>query len=543
MAERIFLGVAWPTPNGSLHLGHAAGCYLPADLFARYHRLVGDEVLMVSGTDQHGTPVTARAEAEGVSPAEIAARYHAEYLDCWRRLGISFDLFTTTGTANHRRVVHDLFGGLRARGHLEERETPVAFCPACDRALPDRYVEGTCRHCGSLSARGDQCPDCGRPLDPADLGQPRCRRCGGPAGLRPSSHVFLRLDDFQARLEEWVERQTHWRPNVRGVARAWLTEGLRPRAITRDLSWGVPVPLDGFPEKRIYVWFEAVCGYLSAAVEWAQRRGDPDAWRSFWEEPARHVYFLGKDNIFFHTVVWPAILLGNDLKLPDDVPANENLTLEGKPFSTSRGHAVWLPDFLAQHEPDPLRFYLSLNMPETGDADFSWDRFVETNDGELVGTWGNLVHRVLTFVQRRFDGRVPSPGPSRPADLALAEAAAASLPRVGALLAGCRFRDGLREALGLAREANRYLDARAPWKEDDLACATTLHAALGAIETLKVAFAPFLPFSAARLHGLLGHDDPLEEQGWRPRQPRPGARLPRPEPLFRKIGDSLSVPS
>src|SRR5262245_8112335 len=536
MAERVFIGVAWPTPNGSLHLGHVAGCYLPADLFARYHRLVGDRVLMVSGTDQHGTPVTVRAEAEGVAPSVIAERYHAEYLDCWRRLGISFDLFTTTGTANHRRVVDELFGGLWRRGHLEVRETPVAFCPACQRGLPDRYVEGTCRHCGSPSARGDQCPDCGRPLDPADLGEPRCRRCGGRAGLRPSSHVFLRLEDFQARLEAWVERQTHWRPNVRGVARAWLSEGLRARAITRDLSWGVPVPLEGFAEKRVYVWFEAVCGYLSAAREWAERRGDPDAWRPFWEEPARHHYFLGKDNIVFHTVVWPAILLGNGLKLPDDVPANENLTLEGRPFSTSRGHAVWLPGFLAEHDPDPLRFYLTLNMPETGDADFSRERFVHTNDGELVGTWGNLVHRVLTLVGRRLGGRVPSPGPSRPPDVALAAAAAESLPRVGALLAGRRFRDGLRGALALAREVNRYLDARAPWNEDDVAAATSVHAALGAIEVLKVALAPFLPFATARLHRLLGHGDSIEEQGWRRRDPLVGARLPPPKPLFRKLG-------
>jgi methionyl-tRNA synthetase len=536
MAERVFVGVAWPTPNGSLHLGHVAGCYLPADVFARYHRLAGDQVLMVSGTDRHGTPVTVRAEAEGVPPSEVADRYHAEYLDCWRRLGIAFDLFTSTGTANHRRVVHDLFDGLRRGGWLEERQTPVAFCPSCQRGLPDRYVVGRCPRCGSSSARGDQCPDCGRPLDPTDLAEPRCRSCGGPAGLRPSEHVFLRLDRFQDALAAWIERQSHWRPNVRGVARAWLAEGLRPRAITRDLSWGLDVPLDGYVAKRIYVWFEAVCGYLSATLEWAERRGEPDAWRPFWEAPARHAYFLGKDNIFFHTVVWPAILLGNGLKLPDDVPANENLTLEGRPFSTSRGHAVWLPEFLARHDPDPLRFYLGLHMPESADADFAWERFVQTNDGELVGTWGNLVHRVLTFVQRRFDGRVPTPGPGRPVDRALAAAADGCLPRVGGLLAECRFREGLREALALARETNRYLDARSPWREEDRDCATTLHAALGAIETLKIAFAPFLPFGAARLHQLLGHDDAIEAQGWRSRAPLVDQRLPPPEPLFRKLG-------
>jgi methionyl-tRNA synthetase len=529
MAERIFVGVAWPTPNGSLHLGHLAGCYLPADVFARYHRLAGNDVLVVSGTDQHGTPVTVRAEAEGVAPGDVADRYHREYLETWQRLGISFDCYTTTGTENHRRVVHALFAKLRERGYLEERETPVAHCPSCERSLPDRYVEGTCPACGSTGARGDQCPECGRPLDPADLGAPRCRRCGGPAELRPSRHVFLRLDLLQPELEEWVERQTHWRPNVRGVARAWLAEGLKPRSITRDLAWGVPVPLDGYEEKRIYVWFEAVAGYLSAAVE-------AGAAKQFWHEDARHYYFLGKDNIVFHTIVWPAMLLGNGLKLPDDVPANENLTLEGRPFSTSRGHAVWLPEYLAEHDPDPLRFYLALNLPESADADFTWERFRQTNDGELVGTWGNLVHRVLTFVQRRFGGVVPPAGSLRPGDVALANVAEVTLPRVGCLIGERRFRDALREALVLAREANRYIDAQAPWKEDAAGCATTVHAALIAIEALKVAFAPFLPFTATKLHALLGHDDTVAAQGWVARGPAVGARLPPPEPLFRKLG-------
>jgi methionyl-tRNA synthetase len=535
MAERIFVGVAWPTPNGPLHLGHLAGCYLPADVFARYHRLAGADVLVVSGTDQHGTPVTVRAEAERTTPADVAERLHAEYLDCWRRLGISFDLYTTTGTETHRRVVHQLFAELLERGLLEERETPVAFCPRCDRALPDRYVEGTCPRCGSTGARGDQCPDCGRPLDPVDLVAPRCRRCGGSAELRPSRHVFLRLDLLQPALADWVERQTHWRPNVRGVARAWLAEGLQPRSITRDLSWGVPVPLAGYEQKRIYVWLEALSGYLSASVAWAEACGEPEAWRRFWEDPARHYYFLGKDNIAFHTIVWPGVLLATGRKLPNDVPANENLTLEGRPFSTSRGHAVWLPDYLAEHDPDPLRFYLALNLPESSDADFTWERFRQTNDAELVGTWGNLVHRVLTFVQRRFGGDVHAPELARPAAEALRTAADETLACVGASIAACRFRDGLREALALAREANRYLDAQAPWREDDAACATTLHTALTAIETLKVALAPYLRFTCARLHQLLGHTDPLEAGGWIARPPLIGSRIPAPEPLFRKL--------
>lgn len=520
MAGRVFVGVAWPTPNGSLHLGHVAGCYLPADIFARYHRLAGAEVLVVSGTDNHGSPVAQRADSEGVVPEAIAARYHAEYLECWQRLGISFDAYTSTGTPNHRRIVHRLFRELDRRGLLERRDASIAFCGACRRSLPDRYLEGTCPGCGSTGARGDQCPDCARTLEPEELIAPRCRRCGAAAALRLSRQVFLRLDLLQSQLAAWVARQTHWRPNVRGVASAWLAEGLKPRSITRELRWGVPVPLPGFDDRRIYVWFEAVCGYLSAAVEWAESRGDGCGWRAFWEADARHVYFLGKDNIVFHTIVWPAILLGNGLKLPDDVPANESLTLDGKPLSTSRGHAIWLPDALARHDADALRFYLALHLPEVADTDFSWERFAQANDGELVATWGNLVNRVLALVQRRLEGVVPSaPADARPDDIALRNVAEVTLPRVGCLIAACRFRDGIREALVLARETNRYLDRQAPWRSERAECAATLHTALLALETLKVAFAPYLPFSSARLHALLGHAGTLDAQGWTSRAP------------------------
>ena len=532
MTERIFIGVAWPYANGPLHLGHIAGCYLPADIFARYHRLAGHEVLMVSGSDQHGTPIVVRAEEEGMTPEEVANRYHHEFLDSWNRLGISFDLYTTTGATNHSRIVQDVFNRLQQRGYLREATMPVVYCPGCRRYLPDRFVEGACPHCGSAHARGD----------PSELATPRCRRCGATPEQRDRKHVFLRLSALHDEVQAWVGRQVHWRPNVRGIANSWLARGLRDRAITRDLTWGIPVPLEGYEDKCIYVWFEAVIGYLSASVESATRRGDPAAWRSFWQDPARQYYFMGKDNIFFHTIVWPAMLLGHGgLKLPDDVPANEYLTLEGRPFSTSQNWAVWLPDYLELYDPDPLRFFLSANMPETADADFNWDAFVRTNDSELVATWGNLAHRVLTFVHRQFSARVPNPGTPRPADQALLARVDEALTRTGDLISGCRFRAAIRESLALARETNRYLDIQSPWHAlttDPVGCAATLYTALNAIDGLKLLFAPFIPFTSERLHRQLGHSDTLVDQGWQVRRIPIGQKLGKPSPLFQKLAGS-----
>ena len=542
MTERIFIGVAWPYANGPLHLGHIAGCYLPADIFARYHRLAGHEVLMVSGSDQHGTPIVIRAEDKGMMPEQVANRYHHEFLDSWNRLGISFDLYTTTGTTNHSRIVQDVFNRLQQRGYLREATMAVVYCPGCRRFLPDRFVEGDCPHCHSPNARGDQCAVCGRVLDPSDLVAPRCRRCGANPEQRDRKHVFLRLSALDDEVQGWVGRQVHWRPNVRGIANSWLVRGLRDRAITRDLTWGIPVPLEGYEDKCIYVWFEAVIGYLSASVEWATRRGDPAAWRSFWQDPARHYYFMGKDNIFFHTIVWPAMLLGHGgLKLPDDVPANEYLTLEGRPFSTSQNWAVWLSDYLELYDPDPLRFFLSANMPETADADFNWDAFVRTNDSELVATWGNLAHRVLTFVHRQFSARVPDPGTPRPADQALLARVDEALTRTGELISGCRFRAAIRESLALARETNRYLDIQSPWHAlttDPVGCAATLYTALNAIDGLKLLFAPFIPFTSERLHRQLGHSDTLADQGWQVRRIPVGQRLGKPSPLFQQLAGS-----
>ena len=548
MPQRILVAVAWPYANGSLHLGHLAGCYLPADIFARYHRLKGDEVLMVSGSDQHGTPITIRAEQEGVTPEEVVARYHAEFQRSWQQMGISFDLFTTTGTDNHRQVVHDVFRSLYERDYLYKDEMRLPHCPSCQRFLPDRYVEGACPHCGNSNAKGDQCDNCGRTLNPEDLLEPSCLICGTPPQFTQSEHFFLRLTAFQKPLLEWVKRQGHWRANVLNFTRSYLEDGLKNRAISRDISWGVTLPLEGYDTKRIYVWFEAVIGYLSASKEWAQQQGQPDKWKDFWESPdARTYYFIGKDNIPFHTIIWPAMLMGyGGLNLPYDVPANEFLSLENRQFSTSRNWAVWLPDYLERHDPDPLRYYLSSNMPESGDSDFSWSEFVRRNNDELVATYGNLVHRVITFTYRNFQQRVPIPGVLDQQSQELLARAEATLSSVDEGLNACRFRMTIAQAMALAQEVNRYLDGKAPWhsiKTDREATSMTLWVALNVINCLKLALSPFLPASSQQLHEMLGFPGTVEGSGWNwegtTEYMPPGQVLGQPKPLYTKLDPSM----
>ncbi len=571
MSERIFIGVAWPYANGSLHLGQIAGAYLPADIFARYHRIRGNEVLMVSGSDQHGTPITIKAEQEQTTPAEIAARYYREFGESWAKLGISFDLFTTTGTANHAEVSQDIFLNLLEKGYIYKDIVSQPLCPQCQRFLPDRYIEGTCPFCGVVGTRGDQCDECGKPLNPADLIEPHCRICGTTPEFRDSEHFFLKLSAFQDELAQWVEKQKkkgQWRPNVYQLTRRYLKEGLRDRAITRDIDWGVPVPVEGFENKRLYVWFEAVIGYLSAAKEWAKSGGDKERWSSFWQDnETRSYYFIGKDNIPFHTLIWPAMLIGyGGLNLPWDVPANEFLTIEGRKLSTSRNWAVWLPDYLSRYDPDPLRYLLAINMPETGDTDFSWREFVRRNNDELVATYGNLVNRVLTFVYKNFDGGVPEHSKyseireylddlakdMRPDYLGkgviddrsvnMIEDTKMYFKEVGAELSQCHFKQAIMKAMYIAHEANRYLDEKSPWKvikEDRQAAADALYVTIYVIAQLKTMLYPFLPFSSQRLHEFLGFAGSVEKSGWQLHSPLPGQKLLPPEPLFAKLDDSL----
>jgi methionyl-tRNA synthetase len=544
MSERIFIGVAWPYANGPLHLGHIAGAYLPADIFARYHRARGNEVLMVSGSDQHGTPITLQAEQEGKKPGEIAAKYHQQFLESWQKLGISFDLFTATGTANHAKVAQDIFLTLLDRGYIYKSTTSQPFCPRCQRFLPDRYIEGTCPYCRAARARGDQCDACGKPLNPIELIDPQCRICGTTPQFKDSEHFFLKLSAFQDKLLAWVKEQTHWRQNVLNFTLRYLEEGLRDRAITRDIEWGIPVPVDGFAGKRIYVWFEAVIGYLSATKEWAKSSGNKEGWRSFWQGEVKSYYFIGKDNIPFHTIVWPAMLMGyDDLNLPYDVPANEFLTIEGKKLSTSRNWAVWLPDYLSRYDPEPLRYLLSINMPDTADTDFSWHEFIRRNNNELVATYGNLVHRVLTFVYRNFDGSVPAPGELDSRSQALLDKAKDTLKTMDDLLHRCRFKEAIKQAMSLAQEANRYLDEKSPWKtvkQDRVASATALYVAISVLACLKTALYPFLPFSSQKVHEFLGFKGRVEDDGWQLHLPPPGQKLLPPLHLFSKLDEELA---
>ena len=500
---------------------------------------------MVSGSDQHGTPITIRADREGISPQEVVDRFHTEFLDNWRRMGISFDLFTNTGTENHRQVVHELFLTLLEKGYIYKDTMLLPYSAESRRFLPDRYVEGTCPYCSDEGARGDQCDSCGRTLNPTDLINPRSALGGSALEFRESEHFFLRLTAFQEPLLEWVKQQAHWRPNVLNFTQRFLEDGLKDRAITRDILWGVSIPVEGYGTKRIYVWFEAVTGYLSAAKEWAQSRGDAAGWEPFFMDPdTKGYYFIGKDNIPFHTIIWPAMLMGDgSLMRPYDVPANEFLNMEDSKISTSRNWAVWLPDYLDRFEPDPLRYVLSATMPETSDSNFSWADFVRRNNQELVATYGNLVNRVLTMTHRTFEGRFPKQGELDEVDQELMARVPRALDEAGEQLSKCRFRQALGTAMTLAQQANRYLDTKAPWRtrRNDLErTGTTLWVCLNVLSCLRTITYPFLPFSAQRLHEMLGLEGSVQDAGWRLQGIEAGRSFPKPALLFNKLDESVA---
>jgi methionyl-tRNA synthetase len=574
--RKILVAVAWPYASGLRHIGHVAGFGVPSDTFARYHRLRGNDVLMVSGTDEHGTPVMVAADAAGESPRETADRFNELIREDLRALGLSYDLFTRTTTKNHYSVTRDVFRTLYEKGYVVEKETLGAFSASTGHTLPDRYIEGTCPICGFPAARGDQCDNCGNQLDPTDLIDPRSRIDGTTPVFEKTKHLFLDLPAFKDELVAWIEGQKRWRPNVRQFSLNFAKE-LKPRPITRDLDWGVPIPVEGYEDrddKRIYVWFDAVIGYLSASIEWAEVRGTPEAWREWWQNPdAEHAYFMGKDNIVFHSVIWPSMLLGygaggfygagrGNLRLPDNIASSEFLTMEGRRFSVSRGLVIHVRDFLSRYDADALRYFLTIAGPETQDTDFTWSEFVRRNNDELVANWGNLVNRTLQSAYKNF-GAVPTPGALEAEDEALLREVALGFEAVGEAIEAARFKAALQEAMRLAGLGNQYVAAQSPWarlESDRERAATILYVALRVVDSLKVILLPFLPFSGQRLHELLGYDDviagPLEfrrvdEDGdehvvltgqydawsgrWEPSQLPPGQPLREPTPLFAKL--------
>jgi methionyl-tRNA synthetase len=578
MNKKILVAVAWPYANGDLHVGHLAGAYLPADIFARYHRLVGNDVLMVSGSDTHGTPVTLLADQEGSTSQDVFGRYHRRFLETQQEIGISYDLFTHTDTANHHQVSQDIFLALKDNGYLYKETQEQFYSEALDRFLPDRYIEGICPHCGYEEARGDQCDDCGKILDALELGNPRCKIDGSVPVIRETEHYFLDLAGLESEVLDYLnDDKEDWRPNVLKFSRNYVSDGLRGRPITRDIQWGIKVPVEGYEDKRLYVWFEAVIGYLSASIEASKLSGDADAWKSWWYDPeAENYYFIGKDNIVFHTVIWPAELIGTErlyeedpdksLNLPTDVPANEFMNLAGAQFSKSRGHMITLPDLLSRYDADALRYYVAAIMPETSDSDFYWDDFVQRNNGELVGIWGNLSHRVLSFTYKYF-GEIPEQGALDEVDEELLTRAESAFELVGEHLGARRFRAALSEAMDLARAGNRYLEVKAPWqqiKEDRAAAGTTLNVVLQVINALKMLLAPFLPFTSERLHRVLGYSTPIfgdqviqtvgagddvhevlthepnvSEDIWAFEALPAGRTLDKPTPLFRKLDTEI----
>jgi methionyl-tRNA synthetase len=540
MKDKIFIGVAWPYANGSLHLGHIAGCYLPADIFARYNRMKGRDVLMVSGSDEHGTPITITAENENTTPKSIVDRFNKEHTNNMEQLGISFDLFTRTTTENHKSVVQEIFLTLYKNGHIYKKNIDAFYCDKCQRYLPDRYIEGTCPYCRKEKARGDQCDSCGKLLNPSELIEVRCKLCGGTPVKKSTDHLFFALSNFEKKLLDWMEDKKHWKPNVLKFTHNWLKNGLQDRAITRDMSWGINVPIKGFENKRIYVWFDAVIGYFAASKEWSQKQGNSSKWNEWWKnKDSKHYYFLAKDNIPFHSIIWPSILMGYDksLNLPYDIPANEYLCLSGEQFSKSRSVAIWIPDILKKFNPDTIRYYLSINMPENKDSNWLWNDFVAKNNDELVGTYGNFVHRVITFTQKNFS-KIPKKSDLTDLDEEALGKIKEAYKDVGASIENCNFKIGLRTAMNLAQFGNFYFDQNQPWnllKNDKERCGFVLHICLKIVKALAVFMAPYLPFSSNTIWKMLGNTDSIKSWDDALSELKEGTLLEKPVPLFKKL--------
>lgn len=599
MAKTVLTAVAWPYANGPRHIGHVSGFGVPSDVFSRYQRMAGNDVLMVSGTDEHGTPLLVQAEKEGVSVQSLADRYNRVIVEDLAGLGLSYDLFTRTTTRNHYAVVQELFRGLHSNGYMVAKTTTGAVSPSTGRTLPDRYIEGTCPICGDDGARGDQCDSCGNQLDPADLKNPVSKINGETPKFIETEHWFLDLPALADSLGDWLKGRDDWRPNVLKFSLN-LLEDLRPRAMSRDIDWGIPIPVEGWSgrgDKKLYVWFDAVVGYLSASIEWAWRSGEPEAWRRWWTDPeAVSYYFMGKDNITFHSQIWPAELIGYDgrgarggepgalgaLNLPTEVVSSEFLTMSGSKFSSSRGVVIYVRDFLAEFGPDALRYFISVAGPENQDTDFTWDEYVRRTNAELVGGWGNLVNRTVSMAHKNF-GEIPRPGTLTELDAELLREAETAFTTVGGHLQSSRFKAGVTESMRIVGAANRYIAATEPWKlakdpEQRERLGTVLHTALQVVSDANTLLTPYMPSAAQQIHDAIGgrgvwaaapqihevtDDMPVEVAGvgvpeagrsypvimgdyaaeqavWARTAITPGTPLAKPSPLFAKVDPELA---
>ena len=562
--RKVLVTSALPYANGPIHLGHLAGAYLPADIFVRFCRLSGREVLYVGGTDEHGVPITITADRLGITPQQVVDKWYPHIRDTFKRAGISFDHFSRTSLPVHHQTSQDWFLKIHQQGLLTHRKENQLFDQKIGRFLPDRYVEGTCYHCGYEPCSGDQCESCGKPIDPLLLKNPRSKLSDSTPVVKETEHLYLSLDQLQPQLKKWLTDrwQPHsekipWKDNVKGFCEGMLAEGLRERAVTRDLHWGIPVPLEGFEGKVLYVWFDAVIGYVSSTREWAEQQGDPELWKEWWCNPdVRLVHFIGKDNIFFHALMFPAMMIAyneyistkgkleDKLVLPEDVPANEYLNLEGLKFSTSRNFAVWLHDYLDRFHPDPLRYYLCASMPETRDTDFNLREFQAHNNNELADTVGNFINRTLTFVQRYYEGKIPERGQLGELDNEMLSRLGRVSDEVGEHIDRFHFRQAA-DAFGeFVRFCNKYFNDKAPWesrKKSPADCATALNVCCQAVYALSVAMYPIMPFSAENVWGQLGLSTSWKDHPW---QQDYAAKLPaghtigKVEVLFPKIDDA-----
>ncbi|MGQ4493690.1 methionine--tRNA ligase [Dermabacteraceae bacterium P13115] len=582
----VLSAVAWPYANGPRHIGHVAGFGVPSDVFSRYMRMAGHDVLMVSGTDEHGTPILVAADEEGITPRALADRNNRIIVEDLVALGLSYDLFTRTTTRNHYAVVQQMFETVRDNGYMIEQTTSGAISPSTGRTLPDRYIEGTCPLCKTPGARGDQCDACGNQLDPTDLIDPVSRINGETPKFIETNHYFLDLPALAEALGEWLDEREEsgtWRPNVIKFSQNILKD-IRPRAMTRDIDWGIPVPgWEDQPSKRLYVWFDAVIGYLSASVEWARRIGEPEAWRKWWNNPeALTYYFMGKDNIVFHSQIWPAELLGQngkgakggkpgpfgELNLPTEVVSSEFLTMEGKKFSSSKGVVIYVRDVLSRYQADALRYFISAAGPENQDADFTWAEFVARTNNELVAGWGNLVNRTAAMIAKNV-GEVPAAGELEDVDRALLSQIEAGFETVGGMIRSHRQRAAIAEIMRLVGEANRYVSETEPFKmkapEQRERLLTVLHTLAQAVTDLNTMLAPFLPFSANLVEKALGGDrvvaplpvieevtdldgdeqypiitgDYTDVPAWAHREVKVGAPVSKPSPIFTKLDPKI----